>query len=150
MNDAPRNINEFPFTQFPSLNKGWRSAKPGSEHVVYTHQGPVCLCKAKAVELTPCEHDHENVYTSQGYNFVYEGTDWHGFNWLCHHSFCQIIAQVHFLEFKGCSYSTFLPALGMLPVLQACLVGTSVCLSLSYQWLCKWVFGMHTKIVGFE
>ena len=34
MNDATRSIEEFPLSCFPSLDKGWRTAKPGSEYVV--------------------------------------------------------------------------------------------------------------------
>ena len=34
MNDAPRSMIELPSPCFPSLNKGWRAAKPGSDHVV--------------------------------------------------------------------------------------------------------------------
>ena len=34
MNSTPRSIKEFPLSHFPSLSKGWRTAKPGSEHVV--------------------------------------------------------------------------------------------------------------------
>ena len=34
MNDAPRSTKELPFSGFSSLNEGWRTAKPGSEHAV--------------------------------------------------------------------------------------------------------------------
>ena len=34
INDASRSIKELPFSCFPSLSKVWRTAKPGSEHVV--------------------------------------------------------------------------------------------------------------------
>ena len=34
MNDAPKSIKELSFSYFPSLNEAWRTAKPGSEHVV--------------------------------------------------------------------------------------------------------------------
>ena len=34
MNDAPRSVEGLLFSGFPSLNEGWRTAKPGPEHVV--------------------------------------------------------------------------------------------------------------------
>ena len=33
-NDTSRNIKELPFSNFLHLNEGWRTAKPGSEHLV--------------------------------------------------------------------------------------------------------------------
>ena len=34
MNDAPRSVKERPFSCFQNLTEGWRTAKPGAEHVV--------------------------------------------------------------------------------------------------------------------
>ena len=34
MNDAPRSVKELPLSCFPSLNEGWQTAKPGSEHEI--------------------------------------------------------------------------------------------------------------------
>ena len=59
MSHAPRSVKELPFACFSSLNKGWRTAKTGSEHVVdpmtdlrATHM--VCPLRAEGAELALC------------------------------------------------------------------------------------------------
>ena len=45
MNDTPRSIKGLLFPCFSSLNKGWRTAKPGSKHVV----DPMDICTLSAL-----------------------------------------------------------------------------------------------------
>ena len=55
VNNTPRSIKELPFSHFPSLNEGWRTAKPGSDKT----PNMICLCKAKGVELTLPRPNHK-------------------------------------------------------------------------------------------